>query len=479
MQFSLGVPVRASHIVPAVIEDRQPRRGFRDNAAEYQQFEDDGPDPAWPTAGHRPPGYDAQGPSESYAYEQSGHPDEESAAAPRRATHADGDRDDADDLRYGPPTDRYSVLAELAYDPSERDQASPPAGGHEVFGDQQAYDEREPYEEPHPYASERRPAFERQPAFEQPQEFEQPQASEQPQAHASDQRQAYARQPAFDRQQAFEEPHPYEQPQDLEQPDYEQPHPYERQDSEQPHPNEPQDLEQPPGYDQREPADALYRRGYGQDEPHGHDDQATAVHQNQYEPAEPQQAGLPWSPSPVLLPPAETGQPTDVIDLSVPRVLPRTHRGEQRKRALIVTVAAAGVLLAGGAGYAIFGTGSEPAPTPADAAPAEAPTENPSFPDQPTEPTADPAVTTPATGASPSVSPSASITARQPVRPRTSATTRSTTGGTIKPLPTPKPTTKKPTTPTKPPPVHTTPPSSPSTTPSESESSAPPIIDTP
>jgi hypothetical protein len=463
-----------------VIEDRQPRRGFRDNATEHQQFEGDGTDPAWPTAGHRPPGYEDA--SEAYAYEPSGRPADpgypEDESSGRRAAHADGDRDDADDLQYGPPSDRYSALADLAYDP--RGQASPPARAHDDGEEQHPYAARRSDEEqPHPYAGQRYEEPEPHPYAAQ--RYEQPephpyaaQRYEQPEPHP------YAAQ-------RYEqpEPHPHAEPPFDEEDSrplpfagrrYEEP-PRDERFEPPPGPVGSPAGEEPPGHD----AHAAYRRGYGEDE------QATAVYSSstavypsgQQEPAD-QGGGVPWGPpplpgAPVPMPDAEAGpgQPTDVIDLTAPRVLPRTHRGEQRKRALILVVAAVGVLLAGGVGYAVFGTGSSSDSIPAGAAPAEEASDedpDPVFPDESNDPGADTEATTPSrtAGAPSSVSPTTARSTRQaPSNPRTTATTRNPPATHLPTIPTPHPTTKKPTIhPTSKPPSHTPPSTPPSTSPS-------------
>ncbi|NMO51362.1 hypothetical protein HH310_09190 [Actinoplanes sp. TBRC 11911] len=474
-----------------MIEDRQPRRGFRDNASEYQPSDDGDPERAWPTAGHRPPGYGGQDAPDGYAYEQQSGADE----LPRRAAaHADGDRDDADDLQYGPPSDRYSVLAELAYHPDERDRgdgdhAAPPSGAdQEDFG--HPYRERaeaplpegseHPYragaEEPrpedygHPYReaptlrSEVPPERFEAPRFEPapPERFEAPRFEAAPQERFEAPRFETAPPPErFEEPQLerFEEPQrePFGGPQGGEQRGERFDEAY-REGFETPQPGGPY-----------ADADAPYRRGYGQDE------QPTAVYGNGYEDQHDEQGGVPWGPPPLPSGPAEAAPATDVIDLTAPRVLPRTHRGEQRKRALVLAVAAAGVLLAGGVGYAIFGTGSSDPAVPAGAAPAEeSSTEDPQFPestDAPTEAAPPPVPSTSASGPA-TVTPSSRTTTRNPSNPRPT-TARPTSTATIKfppvtKTPTKKPTTKPPT--VAPPPPSTTPSATPSTSPSDTPS---------
>ena len=385
-----------------MIEDRQPRPGS-DYAAEPPEFAD-GPDRAWPTAGHRPPGYDQYRADREYR-------DTTDTAVSRRAAHADGDRDEADDLQYGPPTERYAALADLAYEPGGTpggpiDDSSPVPG----FGPQ---DEMEP----HPYAAEspyaRRPAGApgREPAPEP--EFE-------PHPYAAE------------RQYAAESPYA----------DDREPAGY------------PLDRE-PAGYapDDREPADpgpaGRFAAGPGASGEPG-----TAVHATgpgaPWGP--PAQAGLDWGRSPFAAVPAapEPGPATDVMDLSAPHDEPMPHRGDKRRRALVVAVAAAGVLVAGGVGYAVLQPASSGGTTAtADTLPTttDAPTDQPLFPDQETSPSAVPA----ATRASPSASPSASVSASASASPTPSrsATSRPTTGPHSLPtiVLTPKPRTSRSTTP--------------------------------
>jgi hypothetical protein len=135
-------------------------------------------------------------------------------------------------------------------------------------------------------------------------------------------------------------------------------------------------------------------------------------------------AGLDWERSPFATGPSApmTGPVTDIIELSGPRDEPVNHRGEKRRRALVVTVAAVGVLVAGGAGYAIFQPGSSnPTTTVADTAPTtDAPTDEPLFPDQEVSPSAAPAKTS----ASPSASVSSSASPSASASPSRSATSR-------------------------------------------------------
>jgi hypothetical protein len=128
-----------------------------------------------------------------------------------------------------------------------------------------------------------------------------------------------------------------------------------------------------------------------------------------------------------------------VIDLSVPRAAPVTHRGRNRRRRGIVAVAALGAVLAGGTGYAALrglgigqGTTHKNAEVPLVTL---APTTDPALPDDsPTIslPESASATASKTTSASPSVSPSATPTTRA-----TTPANGSTTGVVIIPTPTP------------------------------------------
>jgi hypothetical protein len=118
----------------------------------------------------------------------------------------------------------------------------------------------------------------------------------------------------------------------------------------------------------------------------------------------------------------------NLIDLSSPleftgtRAEPRSHRGERRRRAGIVALAAAGVFLAGGAGYLALRPSSSSQPTAADVATsAPAATTDPT----PEAPPATIGTTPPSAAASPvSSSPSASTapaTTEATTAPRTTA----------------------------------------------------------
>ncbi|MEV4343875.1 cellulose binding domain-containing protein [Actinoplanes sp. NPDC049596] len=112
---------------------------------------------------------------------------------------------------------------------------------------------------------------------------------------------------------------------------------------------------------------------------------------------------------------AEPAGETGMIDLSAPpRAEPRSHREGSRRRAGVVALAAAGVFLAGAAGYIVLRPDSSPAPNNAAVA-TSAPVESP-------DPTLDAPVAEPTTTA-PSASPAGTSTSPTTAAPTTEAAT--------------------------------------------------------
>ncbi|XVU23353.1 hypothetical protein ACQPZJ_39820 [Actinoplanes sp. CA-054009] len=102
---------------------------------------------------------------------------------------------------------------------------------------------------------------------------------------------------------------------------------------------------------------------------------------------------------------------TAMIDLSAPRAEPRSHREGNRRRAGIVALAAAGVFLAGAAGYIVLRPSSSSSPSTAAVA-TSAPAET-APPTEEAAPVAEPTTTAPSASASPA-STSASPTTAAP-----------------------------------------------------------------
>jgi hypothetical protein len=129
-----------------------------------------------------------------------------------------------------------------------------------------------------------------------------------------------------------------------------------------------------------------------------------------------------------------------VIDLSVPRPAPVTHRGRNRRRRTVVAVAALGAVLAGGTGYAALrGLGLDGGTTHKDAQlplVTLQPTTDPALPDD------SPSISLPASAsvtAQKSASPSASASASSPAVPTTTPSKTSGSTGVVV-IPTPAPT---------------------------------------